>query len=856
MKIRQFRISDVGFYTCVVWNDLGQIQHSYRVEAVQAVHNIALLTHISPNQTVMVKTPATLSCHFISDVGHSMYWYRPAFQITDMSKFDTTDERNFVQLLASDNVDLQQNELHIKHAEPSDAGYYFCIAHTNQGVSHGSVHLTVLTPDEAVFERPKNLTVTEGATAAFSCQSHVSLNADTSWWFRIDEEHEMKKLAQSTEVLRLKNVTKEDTGEYVCVVSFSNDDQLRSPAYLHVKDETLMEATVSHQDFNRLSVVTGSILVFAVLLMLILALMYKRYRRERVRKQQAIEHARSITQWTKKVIIERQAAHFDPDAPIMSPIIRIEKQSSVVKMNTANRSRLGSENTTLTTVSEYELPLDKEWEFDRKHLQLGPTLGEGMFGKVVEADAFNIDGDGTTKTVAVKMLKEGHTDQEMIDLVSEMDMMKMIGHHHNVINIINLLGVCTQDGPLYVIVEYAEHGNLRDFLRKFNEVHNDGYERPNSASLPNRPTISARQLISFARQVAKGMEFLGSKKCIHRDLAARNILVAKDLVVKIADFGLARDVHAQDYYRKMGDGRLPVKWMAPETLFQRRYTTQSDVWSFGILLWEIMTLGASPYPSVPSLEKLFQLLREGHRMECPANCPIDIYIIMRDCWQADSASRPTFARLTEDFDRILTYASRDYLDMGFPLECTALSSSTETMVIGQSESSGCRSGLSTSPSSCSGRASKFPRSSSPIQYSSTTGLSYYGPHIYGNLANNQGYQNTNHLTPRPPTSYLINSSVPKDEHEGVNYTPLLAPSSMPSEDEDESAMHAHPSPPTLKEMYISHSQSQSNPIQYCEPMKVDFEGPDSVESLDSAIDEMTLNEYQEQFGQHFASSAL
>eukprot|EP00094_Tigriopus_californicus_P001574 TCALIF_01521-PA protein Name:"Similar to htl Fibroblast growth factor receptor homolog 1 (Drosophila melanogaster)" AED:0.23 eAED:0.23 QI:508/0/0.5/1/0/1/2/0/515 len=383
MKIRQFRISDVGFYTCVVWNDLGQIQHSYRVEAVQAVHNIALLTHISPNQTVMVKTPATLSCHFISDVGHSMYWYRPAFQITDMSKFDTTDERNFVQLLASDNVDLQQNELHIKHAEPSDAGYYFCIAHTNQGVSHGSVHLTVLTPDEAVFERPKNLTVTEGATAAFSCQSHVSLNADTSWWFRIDEEHEMKKLAQSTEVLRLKNVTKEDTGEYVCVVSFSNDDQLRSPAYLHVKDETLMEATVSHQDFNRLSVVTGSILVFAVLLMLILALMYKRYRRERVRKQQAIEHARSITQWTKKVIIERQAAHFDPDAPIMSPIIRIEKQSSVVKMNTANRSRLGSENTTLTTVSEYELPLDKEWEFDRKHLQLGPTLGEGMFGKVI-----------------------------------------------------------------------------------------------------------------------------------------------------------------------------------------------------------------------------------------------------------------------------------------------------------------------------------------------------------------------------------------------------------------------------------------------------------------------------------------
>lgn len=178
-----------------------------------------------------------------------------------------------------------------------------------------------------------------------------------------------------------------------------------------------------------------------------------------------------------------------------------------------------------------------------------------------------------------------------MDLVSEMEMMKMIGKH---INIINLIGCCTQDGPLYVVVEYAPYGNLRDFLRQHRP--SAGYEPVICQDKKEKKTLTQKDLVSFAYQVARGMEYLASRRvifklfkfsenllisfvfqCIHRDLAARNVLVSEDYVLKIADFGLARDIHCHDYYRKTTDGRLPVKWMAPEALFHRVYTTQSDV---------------------------------------------------------------------------------------------------------------------------------------------------------------------------------------------------------------------------------------------------------------------------------------
>ncbi|XP_037092506.1 fibroblast growth factor receptor 3-like [Pollicipes pollicipes] len=241
-----------------------------------------------------------------------------------------------------------------------------------------------------------------------------------------------------------------------------------------------------------------------------------------------------------------------------------------------------------------------------------------------------------------------------MDLVSEMEMMKKVGSH---VNIVSLIGACTRSSSLMVIMEYAEHGNLLTYLRERAEC-----ERPFDAELP-----FPCDLVNFAFQVARGMEYLASRKCIHRDLAARNVLVGEDKTLKIADFGMARDVREKDYYRKVTGGRLPVKWMAPEALFDQLYTTGSDVWSFGVLLWEIMTMGRAPYPTVNSVDELGDWLRQGRRMARPAACPASVYDVMLDCWHQEPAERPSFGRLVQRLDAVLAVlTSMEYVAMVSP----------------------------------------------------------------------------------------------------------------------------------------------------------------------------------------------
>ncbi|XP_019639633.1 PREDICTED: tyrosine-protein kinase receptor Tie-2-like [Branchiostoma belcheri] len=294
-------------------------------------------------------------------------------------------------------------------------------------------------------------------------------------------------------------------------------------------------------------------------------------------------------------------------------------------------------------------PLHPGWEISRSSLKLGKILGKGQFGEVRMGE---LRKRGITQTVAVKTLKAFSQEKDKEDLIGELDILVTVGRHDN---IISLVGACTVGGPLTLVVEYAPNGCLKDWLRNNRPTEMNRTDNRNNGIL-----LPMEQLITFGIDIANGMTHLASMQCVHRDLAARNVLLGKDLTAKISDFGLSRDIYEESEYVTSTQSQLPIRWIAYESLFYQVYTTQSDVWSFGILMWEIMTMGKQPYGRMTGKE-LMELLPSGYRLEKPALCPQDVYEVMKSCWETLPENRPTFPELKATLDRIIqdhkTYAS-------------------------------------------------------------------------------------------------------------------------------------------------------------------------------------------------------
>ncbi|TGZ74131.1 hypothetical protein CRM22_001124 [Opisthorchis felineus] len=256
------------------------------------------------------------------------------------------------------------------------------------------------------------------------------------------------------------------------------------------------------------------------------------------------------------------------------------------------------------------------WEIDRTEIIMKHKLGSGQYGIVYEAlwKPYNI-------LVAVKTLKEDVTVRD--EFLEEARVMKSLRHP----NLVELLGACTQEPPYYIVTEFMCNGNLLDYLR-----------------CRSRDELTPPVLLHMATQVARGMAYLEQHNFIHRDLAARNCLVGKQQTIKVADFGLARCMERDLTYQAHEGAKFPIKWTAPEGLVYNLFSTKSDVWAFGVLLWEIATYGKTPYPGV-ELQDVYVLLEKGTRMNQPEGCPEPIYKLMLQCWQWLPEQRPTFSVL-------------------------------------------------------------------------------------------------------------------------------------------------------------------------------------------------------------------
>uniref|UniRef100_A0AAQ5ZX78 Tyrosine-protein kinase n=1 Tax=Amphiprion ocellaris TaxID=80972 RepID=A0AAQ5ZX78_AMPOC len=269
-----------------------------------------------------------------------------------------------------------------------------------------------------------------------------------------------------------------------------------------------------------------------------------------------------------------------------------------------------------------------EWEIPRESLKLERRLGAGQFGEVWKG-VYNND-----RSVAIKNLKMGTMSVEAF--LAEANMMKNLQHPR----LVRLFAVVTQE-PIYIVTEYMENGSLVDYLKT-----------TEGSSLP------MNTLIDMASQVADGMAFIEQKNYIHRDLRAANILVSHELICKIADFGLARLIEDNEYTAREG-AKFPIKWTAPEAINYGTFSIKSDVWSFGILLTEIVTYGRIPYPGMSNPE-VIQNLERGYRMPIPENCPESLYNIMCQCWTEEPENRPTFEYLRSVLEDFFTATERQY----------------------------------------------------------------------------------------------------------------------------------------------------------------------------------------------------
>ncbi|XP_053314510.1 inactive tyrosine-protein kinase 7 [Spea bombifrons] len=490
--------------------------------------------------------------------------------------------------------------LRFSRVSRTDAGSYTCIAsNSQQGEIQAAVNITV-----AVYISfkivPENTTVYQGHAAILHCQALGDPAPHVQWRSRegmleASKSHSRIQVMPNGSLV-IFHVTSEDSGKYTCIAGNVCNIQHRD-SFLYVVEKPLGDTREQdpHTPYKMIQTIGLSVGAAVAYIIIVLGLMFYCKKRRKAKRQ----------------------AKREGEEPEMECL-----NGSAVLQNTAEIQ----EEVPLITLGSKRLSGDKT-NFPRGSLHPITTLGRGEFGEVFLAKAQGVDSEAGEAIVLVKALQT-RDEQLQLGFRRELDMFAKLNHA----NVVRLIGQCRDAEPYYMILEYVDLGDLKQFLRISKSKDEKQKTHP----------LSSKHKVSLCSQVALGMEHLSNNRFIHKDLAARNCLVSAHRLVKVSALGLSKDVYNSEYYH-LRQAWVPLRWMPPEAVQEDDFSTKSDVWSFGVLMWEIFTHGELPFTSMPDDDVLTGLQSGSLKLPAPDGCSSRIYKLMQRCWAPSPKDRPSFS---------------------------------------------------------------------------------------------------------------------------------------------------------------------------------------------------------------------
>ncbi|XP_030304466.1 inactive tyrosine-protein kinase 7 isoform X3 [Calypte anna] len=592
LRINNVEVYDGTTYKCVSSTPAGSIEGYARVHVLE---KLKFTPPPQPLQCMEFDKEVTVSCSATGREKPTIQWTK-----TDGSSLPS-------------HVSHNAGILSFHKVSRSDSGNYTCIASNSpQGEIRATVQLMVAVYVTFKLE-PEPTTVYQGHTAMFQCQAEGDPVPQIQWKGK-DKILDPGKLLPRIQImpngsLVIYDVTTEDSGKYTCIAGNSCNIK-HSEAFLYVVDKPAVEEDEgpgSPTPYKMIQTIGLSVGAAVAYIIIVLGLMFyckKRRKAKRLKKHPEGE--------------EPEMECLNGGALLQNGQTTAEIQEEVALTN------LGSSS----GASKRHSAADK-MHFPRSNLQTITTLGRGEFGEVFLAKAKGAeDGEGEA-LVLVKSLQT-RDEQLQLDFRREAEMFGKLNHS----NVVRLLGLCREAEPHYMVLEYVDLGDLKQFLR---------ISKSKDESLKPQP-LTTKHKVSLCTQVALGMEHLSNGRFVHRDLAARNCLVSAQRQVKVSSLSLSKDVYSSEYYH-FRQARIPLRWMPPEAVLEDEFSTKSDVWSFGVLMWEVFMNGEMPYTPLADDEVLAGLQSGKTKLPHPEGCPSRLSKLMQRCWAPSPKDRPSFSEL-------------------------------------------------------------------------------------------------------------------------------------------------------------------------------------------------------------------